>query len=68
MAYHINSDVKKQYALQMLMNKGFKWVIVHNETIVHFCFYEYQALNHKRLMNLWGSKIMPVNDSILRFL
>lgn len=67
MAYNIKSDVKKQDALQTLYNHVFKWVVVHKGKIVFKTFYEYQALNHKRLMNLWGAKAVPVNDSILEF-
>ncbi|SQJ43418.1 Uncharacterised protein [Salmonella enterica] len=67
MSYHTSSDVKKQDALQALYNHGFKWVVVHKGKIVFKIFYEYQALNYKRLMNLWGAKVVPVNDSILEF-
>ncbi|EHG2442577.1 hypothetical protein J4061_004463 [Salmonella enterica] len=69
MAYHINNDVKKQDALQALYNHGFKWVVIHKGNIVHKTFYEYQAINHKRLMNLWGAVILSTtNPDILNYL
>ncbi|EAZ5301233.1 hypothetical protein DWD79_17555 [Salmonella enterica] len=68
MVYNIKSAVKKQDALQTLYNHGFKWGVVHKGKIVFKTFYEYQALNHKRLMNLWGAKVVPVNDYLLEFL
>ncbi|EEL0258260.1 hypothetical protein LWO97_004404 [Salmonella enterica subsp. enterica serovar Enteritidis] len=68
MVYNIKSDVKKQDALQRLMNLGFRWVIVYRGVIVFKAFYEYQAINQKRLMSYHGAKVMPVNENLLDYL
>lgn len=68
MAYNIKSDVKKQDALQRLMNLGFRWVIVYRGVIVFKAFYEYQTINQKRLMNYYGAKVMPVNEGLLDYI
>ncbi|WP_221019803.1 hypothetical protein [Klebsiella variicola] len=67
MVYRINAAQKWQAALQSYLNKGARWVVVYKNKIVFHSPYEYQSLNHKRLLNLWGAKVLPVNDSILEF-
>lgn len=68
MVYRINAAQKRQDALQAYLNKGARFVVVYKNNIIFHSQYEYQALTHKRLMGLWGAKVLPVNDSILEFL